>query len=36
MQFVYIAIYIYALQRSKIYSKLFRLWYNTDKAKGLR
>lgn len=36
MQFAYTTMYIYALQRSKIHSKLFRLWYNTDKAKGLR
>lgn len=36
MQFAYMTIYIYALQKSKIYRKVFRLWYNTDKAKGLR
>lgn len=39
MQFAYITICIYALQRSKkvlLKSKLFRLWYNTDKAQGLR
>lgn len=36
MQFAYITAYIHALQRSKRYSKLFRLWHNTDKAKGFR
>lgn len=36
MQFAYITIYIYALQKSKTYTKLFGLWYSTDEAKCIR